>query len=183
MASFDFTSTALDEGTTFIFGSWICVANGSGGFKSHLADTREPEASAATQRSRLNEFFDNLDEMLLPDLAREIEEESIFDAILTRATPGLLGSDSIRSGKGRTRILFGLHNAASVYQEPMRLESLSDLEEDLDRLLKIGEGGATVCWEAPIFDKYSDLDDDSKPLSGSHLRLTITSTSRGRFVY
>jgi hypothetical protein len=75
----------LDKGTTFIFGFWICIANGSGGFNSHLADTREPEASVATQCSRLNEFVDNLDEMLLPDLASEIEEKFIFDAISTRA--------------------------------------------------------------------------------------------------
>jgi hypothetical protein len=25
MASFNFTSAVLDKGTTFIFGSWICV--------------------------------------------------------------------------------------------------------------------------------------------------------------
>jgi hypothetical protein len=34
MASFNFTDAVLDEGTTFIFGSWICVANGLGGFKA-----------------------------------------------------------------------------------------------------------------------------------------------------
>jgi hypothetical protein len=53
--------------------------------------------------------------MLLPDLARETEEESILDMILTHAALGLLGSDSIQSGEGRTRLLFGLHNAAPVY--------------------------------------------------------------------
>jgi hypothetical protein len=31
MASFDFTSAVLDEGTMFIFGSWIYIANSSGG--------------------------------------------------------------------------------------------------------------------------------------------------------
>jgi hypothetical protein len=102
MASFDFTINVLDEGTTFIFSSWICIANGSGGFNRHLADTGELEASATTQRSRLNKFVDNLDEMLLPDLAKEIEEESVFDAISTHATPGLLESDSIRSGERHT---------------------------------------------------------------------------------
>jgi hypothetical protein len=40
MASFNFTSAVLDEGTTFIFGSWICVANGLGGFNSHLANSK-----------------------------------------------------------------------------------------------------------------------------------------------
>jgi hypothetical protein len=47
MASFSFTSTMLDEHTTFIFGSWICITNGSGGFNGHLADSRKPEAFAA----------------------------------------------------------------------------------------------------------------------------------------
>jgi hypothetical protein len=55
--------------------------------------------------------------MLLNDLAREIEEESVFDAISTRAAPGLLGSDSIRSGEGRTRLLFRLCNAVYVYKD------------------------------------------------------------------
>jgi hypothetical protein len=95
MASFDFTSVVLDEGTTFIFGSWIYIANGSGGFNSHLVDTREPETSVATQCSRLDGFVDNLDEMLLPDLAKDIEKESVFYAILTRASPRLLRSGSI----------------------------------------------------------------------------------------
>jgi hypothetical protein len=85
MTSFDFTGVVLDEGTTFIFGSWICIANGSGGFNSHLADFGELEASAATPHNHLDEFVDNLDEMLLSDLAKEIEEESVFDAISTRA--------------------------------------------------------------------------------------------------
>jgi hypothetical protein len=93
MAFFNFTSVVLNEGTTFIFGSWIRVAKGSGGFSSHLADTREPKVPAATQLSDLDEFIDNLDEILLLDLAREIEEQSIFDATSTHAAPGLLGSD------------------------------------------------------------------------------------------
>jgi hypothetical protein len=78
------------------------IANCSSGFNSHLADTRELEASAATRCGRLDEFVDNLDEILLSDLDMEIEEESIFDAISTRTAPGLLRLDSIRSGEGRT---------------------------------------------------------------------------------
>jgi hypothetical protein len=33
----------LDEGTTFIFGFWIYITNGSGGFNSHLANSMESE--------------------------------------------------------------------------------------------------------------------------------------------
>jgi hypothetical protein len=94
MASFSFTSTVLDEGTVFIFGSWICVANGSDGFNGHLADSRKPKAFAASRCSDLDEFVDNLDELLLPGLAGEIMRMSIFDATSTRAAPGLVGLDS-----------------------------------------------------------------------------------------
>jgi hypothetical protein len=132
MASFDFTSVVLDEGMTFVFSFGICVTNSLGGFNNHLADSRELETSVATQRSHLDKFVNNLDEMLLSNLAREIEEESVLDAISTHATPGLLGSHSIRFGEGHTRLVFGLRNAAPFYKESLQLESLSDLEEDLD---------------------------------------------------
>jgi hypothetical protein len=132
MASISFTSTVLDEGTTFIFGSWICVANGLGGFNSHLADPRKPEASTPTRCSDLGKFIDNLNESLLPDLARQIERLIVFDATSTRAAPGLLGSDSNQS------------------EEATQSKSLSDLEEDLDRLLKIRDEGATAYRGAPF---------------------------------
>jgi hypothetical protein len=74
MASFNFTSAVLEECTNFTFGSWVCIADGLGGFNSHLVNPKESEVPAATQRNDLDEFVDNLEEMLLPDLAREIEE-------------------------------------------------------------------------------------------------------------
>jgi hypothetical protein len=89
MASLSFTSNVLDEGTTFIFGFWIYIANGLGGFNSHLIESRKSEASAATRCSNLDSFIDDLDELLLPDLPRQIESTSIFDATPSRAAPGL----------------------------------------------------------------------------------------------
>jgi hypothetical protein len=61
MLFFNFTIALLDEGTTFVSISWNCVSNGSGGFNSHLVDSRKPKASTPTQHS-------DLDELLLPDL-------------------------------------------------------------------------------------------------------------------
>jgi hypothetical protein len=43
VASFNFTSTMLDEGTTVIFDSWARIANGSGGFSNHLANPKKPK--------------------------------------------------------------------------------------------------------------------------------------------
>jgi hypothetical protein len=93
MAFYNFTSAVLDEGTTFIFGSWFCVINGLGGFNSHLANSKEPEASSSTPSSDLDEFIDNLDDLLLPDLALQIKKMSIFYATSTHDSPNLFGSD------------------------------------------------------------------------------------------
>jgi hypothetical protein len=51
------------------------------------------ETSATTQRGDLDEFIDNLDEILVPDLDREIEEESIFYVTLIRAASSFFGCD------------------------------------------------------------------------------------------
>jgi hypothetical protein len=79
MASLSFTSTVLDEGTTFISSSWICIAKGLGGFNSYLADSKKPEASTPTRCSDLDKLVNNLNELLLPDHVREIETASVFD--------------------------------------------------------------------------------------------------------
>jgi hypothetical protein len=65
-----------------------------GGFNSHLVDSREPETSASARSSDLNEFIDNLNELLLPNLVLQIEKISVFDATFTHDAPELVGSDS-----------------------------------------------------------------------------------------
>jgi hypothetical protein len=136
MASLSFTGTVLDEGTIFIFGSWICVANGLGGFNSRLVDSRKPETSTSTRSC-------NLDELLLPDLPRQIEKTSVFDVTSTRAAPRLLGSDSNQS------------------KEASRSKSLPDLEEDLDRLFKIRDEGATARRGLLVLDYDLDSNEES----------------------
>jgi hypothetical protein len=153
MASFNFSSAVLDEGTTFIFGSWICIANGLGGFNSHLANSKEPETFSSTPSSDLDYFIDNLDDMLLPDLAQQIEKISVIQATSTRVAPDLFRSDSNQSEK------------------TSRSKSLSNLEEDLNPLLKIKDVGATACRVAPIFDFHSDPDEEYSPCSTTPSKL------------
>ena len=45
MASFEFSFPAINAGTTFVFGSWVCIANGSGGFSSHPINPASTETS------------------------------------------------------------------------------------------------------------------------------------------
>ena len=73
MATFAFSTMAPPQGATFIFGSWVSIANGSGGFDSHL--TNPPSMLKATSSERSNKLAGSDDHgvMLLPDLAKEIE--------------------------------------------------------------------------------------------------------------
>jgi hypothetical protein len=72
---------------------------------------------------------------------------SVFNATSTYDAPDLFGSDSNRSEK------------------TTQSKSLSDLEEDLDMLLKVKDMGATICRAAPIFDTYSDSNEEYSPHS------------------
>jgi hypothetical protein len=203
MASFNFISAVFEKGTTFIFGSWICVAHGFGGFNSHVVNSRKRETSASTRSSDLDEFIDNLDKLLLPDLALKFEKMFVFDATSTRDAPELVRSDSNQS-EGTTQS-----------------KSLSNLEEDLDLLLKLKDVGATACRggpfsittrtptkstrrlvlhlqaraeedsetrkplpvEGPALENHSQPDGYPESFLGKHLCLTITSMPQGRFVY
>jgi hypothetical protein len=58
----------LDEGIAITFGSWICVANGSGGFNGHLADSRKPETSTSASSRDVDDFADDLGGIQISDL-------------------------------------------------------------------------------------------------------------------
>ena len=72
MATFAFSTMALPQGITFVFGSWVCGSNGLGGFNSHLTN---PMGSEATSSENCNATTgsDDHGDTLLPDLAKEIE--------------------------------------------------------------------------------------------------------------
>ena len=74
MASFEFSFLAIDAGTTFVFGSWVCIANGSGGFSSHLIN---PASTETPRREQLGEITSA--EILLPGIAKGIENLSFSD--------------------------------------------------------------------------------------------------------
>ena len=54
MASSDFTGIP-EHGTTFLFASWLYVADGLGGFTSHLASPKDLEANTTI----LNDSIDD----------------------------------------------------------------------------------------------------------------------------
>jgi hypothetical protein len=75
MASFKFIRSVPSQGMTFIFGSWVCIADGVGNFRRFLIDMR-PKISAADSRSNLDKFVNGLDNLPLHASATRIEMES-----------------------------------------------------------------------------------------------------------
>jgi hypothetical protein len=54
MASFKFTSTVPPQSTMFIFGSWVCAADGAGSFHQFIVDMK-PKTLAVSFHSDLDE--------------------------------------------------------------------------------------------------------------------------------
>jgi hypothetical protein len=167
MASFKFTSAVPPQGTTFIFGSWVCIADGAGNF--HRFIDMKPKTLTVSFHSDLDEFIDNLDDLSTHGSTTRTEEESIYDATPSSAATTLLGLDSFQSKDLCSRSRFGLRNSATEPQEANNSDSLSALEKDLDYLIQIGKPEATASrWAAGC------LGDNG---------LMITSTPEGRFMH
>jgi hypothetical protein len=167
-ASFQFTRSVPSEGTTFVFGSWVCIADGAGSFRQFLIDMK-PKTPAAGPHSDLDKFVDDLDNLSIHGSATRTKEESASDATSSSTATTFLGLDSFQSKGSRSRSRLGLCNLASDLQEGNISESLSTLEKDLDSLLQLGKPEATVHRGASgCFGANS---------------LMITSTPEGRLVH
>jgi hypothetical protein len=124
---------------------------------------------AASFHSNLDEFVDNLDDLLAHGSTRKTVEESVVNATPPSAATTLLGLDYFQSEDLPSRSRLGLRNSATNHQEANDSESLSALEKDLDYLLRIGKPEATARRGAA-----GCLGDNG---------LMITSTPEGRFVH
>ena len=105
---------APPQGATFIFGSWVYVANGSSGFDSHL--TNSPTLKSPTSEDSIK-FARSHDRgvTLLPDLAKEFEPKLKDNSSSTR-TQTDLKPKSTQIGTLLVQPVFGLRNSSSVYK-------------------------------------------------------------------
>jgi hypothetical protein len=80
----------------FVFGSWICIADGAGIFRRFLIDMK-PKTPAADPRSDLDKFVDDLDDLSIHASTARIEEESASGVTSSGAASTFLGLDSFQS--------------------------------------------------------------------------------------
>ena len=83
MTTSAFSTTVPPQGATFIFGSWVCIANGLGGFDSHLTNSPALKIITSEDSNKLAGSDDH-GIKLLPDLAKEIEAKLKDNSSSTR---------------------------------------------------------------------------------------------------
>jgi hypothetical protein len=144
MASFNFIRSVPSQGTTFVFGSWVCIADGVGNFRRFLVDMR-PTTFIADPRSNLNKFIDELDKLPLHASAAQIEMESAPGLTSSGVATTSLGLDLFQSRDPYGRSQLGSCKPATDLREASVSGSLSMSEKDLDLLIQDGKPEATTC--------------------------------------
>ena len=105
---------APPQGATFVFGSWVCVANGSSGFDSLLTNSPTLKITMSEDSNKLAGSDDH-GIMLLPNLAKEIEAKLEDNSSSTR-TQINLKPNSTRIETLFAQPVFGLRNSSSTYK-------------------------------------------------------------------
>jgi hypothetical protein len=80
--TYNFIDTVLEEGTSFLFGSWLCVADGAGGFTSYLAySARTSSLPLASSSEASGDLADKLGNLMIADpissRADNVESEQV----------------------------------------------------------------------------------------------------------
>jgi hypothetical protein len=184
---------AFNHGDTFIFGSWVCTADGIGSFQCHLTMTPNPSTGLVM-----------LPEVVTGELAGKFGEISLYN----QHADFELGSDSNSNSTSSWAIAcepatepscadfplhehfpYGLCNASKAHAKDLTAhragkEIVSYYTSDSN---PVSGYYSDSSYE---FDFGSDLDEPEsenstteQPLSGPAIGLVITSTPAGRFVY
>ena len=122
MEPFEFNFPAISAGTTFVFGSWVCIANRLGGFSSHLIDTTSMQMPRQEQLGKTT-----LAEIILPQVTEETEKLSISNTTSTRCPFGLEDSAASYSAIICRKILNSM-----VTQTASQFDSYPDSDDNFD---------------------------------------------------
>jgi hypothetical protein len=156
MASFNFIRSVPSQGTTFVFGSWVCIADGADNFRRFLVDMK-PKTLAADPRSGLDKFVDELDNLPLHTSAAQVEMESAPGSTSPDVATTSPGLDLFQSRDLHGQTQLGPSKLATDLQEANVSGSLPMLEKDLDLLLQDENPEATACRGASGCSGLGDL--------------------------
>jgi hypothetical protein len=196
-------TVAFNRGDTFVFGAWVCTADGAGSFQRHLTMPPNPETGFVT-----------LPEVVTGELASKFGKISLFDQHADFELGSASNSNSTspwatvcepaaqpshvvpppheRSTRGPRNLCRARTEAPSTCRagkEPVP-EYTSDSDTVPGHISDSNPVSGFYSDSAYEFDFGSDPEDPEsedntteQPLSGPAFGLVITSTPAGRFVY
>jgi hypothetical protein len=184
---------AFNRGDTFVFGSWVCIADGAGSFQRHPTMTPNPSTGLAT-----------LPEVVTGELTEKFGEISLYnqhadfdlgsDSNSNSTSPWAIACEMAIEPSCADSLLhenfpYGVCIASKVHAKALTTrragkEIFSDYTSDSN---PVSGYYSDSSYE---FDFGSDPDEPEfetftteQPLSGPATDLVITSTPTGRFVY
>jgi hypothetical protein len=175
-------SVTFQQGDTFVFGSWVCIADGAGSFLRYLASTSESKlkSSMLTQAS-MEEFIKNFGEISLSDLVKELELESEYNSTsptIQAESPSLVAESALNLDSLPTPPIFGHRHVITAYQAALKLlmcpSSKIVLEYSSDSEVHLN------CFDSDSFEFVFDYGSDSteaQQLSGPVLVFLNFTTS------
>jgi hypothetical protein len=186
-------TVAFNRGDTFVFGSWVCTADGAGSFQRRLTMPPNPKTGLVT-----------LPEVVTGDLVGKFSEISLYNqhtdyelrstsnsnstslwAIACEPTLEPLCADSPL----HEHFPYGLCNASRAHAEALSArragkEIVSEYNSDSNSIFGYySDSSYEFDFEADPDEPESENHTTEQPLSGLASGLVITSTPARRFVY
>jgi hypothetical protein len=186
-------TVTFNHDDTFVFGSWVCTADGARSFQRGLTMTPNPKTGLVTLPEVItSDLTGKFGEILLFNQHADFESGSASNSNST--SPWVTACESATEPSCVDAPLhehfpFGLYNASRAHAEALVArragkEIVSDYASDSN------PGSGYYSDSSYEFDFGSDLDDPEsenrtteQPLSGPATDLVITSTPAGRFFY
>jgi hypothetical protein len=186
-------TVAFNRGDTFVFGSWVCTADGAGSFQRRLTMIPNPSTGLVTLREVITgDLTGKFDEISLYNQRADFESGSASNSNST--SPWAIACEPVTEPLCADIPLhehfpYGLCNASMVHAEALAArragkETVSDYSSDSNPIYGYYSDSSYE------FDFGLDLDEPEsenytteQPLSGLATGLVITSTPTGRFVY
>jgi hypothetical protein len=187
-------TAAFNRGDTFVFGAWVCTADGAGSFQRRLTMPFNPETGFVT-----------LPEVVTGELAGKFDEISLFDQHAdfelgsasnsnstspwaTVCEPAAQPSHAVpppheRSTRGPRNLCRARTEAPSARRAGT--EPVPEYNSDSDNPLSgfYSDSAYEFDFGSDPEDPESEDNTTEQPLSGPASGLVITSTPAGRFVY
>jgi hypothetical protein len=184
---------AFNPGDTFVFGSWVCTADGARSFQRCLTMTPNPSTGLVT-----------LPEVVTGELAGKFGEISLFnqhadfelgsDSNLNSTSPWAIGCEPAIEPSCVDSLLhehfpYGLCNASKAHAKALTArraskEIVSNYTSDSNPVSGYySDSSYEFDFGSDPYELESEISTIEQPLSGPATGLVITSTPAGRFVY